>query len=175
VVGGLLGGALIAGISELPPVSRWLGVLALVAWLSATALYVVAVAVPVPKMKGAEAVGGDAFVDSVSAEVTAERAMVDARQFRANLAALIAMVLTAVTIALGLGLPREEPGFEGVVHLDDPVRLSCGVTVRSVSGWVYEGSLTADLVRVRPDRSLCDEPPESVYLATASITRIERE
>ena len=83
------------------------------------------------------------------------------------------MVATAATLFVGLLAADGEERFRGVVHLDGTVRL-CGESLDAVAGVVEEASLATPLIRVSPSDLTCPDAPEQIYLATTSISRIDR-
>jgi MFS family permease len=174
VAGGLVGGALIADLAALP---RWLHVLgaaALAAWLVTTSLYVFAVAVPVNLLVENDVRGSNAFIDAVVINAVNERERIDKRQKRANIAAALAMVLTAATFTLGLFWSPRESTFRGVVHFNQTFQLACG-GVRSIAGLVYEDSVTEEMLQIRPHQRMCEKQSEILYFPRSQVSRIERE
>jgi MFS family permease len=178
VVGGLLGGALIAKLSTLSTWVQLLGVVALSAWLVATSLYVFAVAVPVTLQPAGQPRGQDEFIDAVVRNAVRERTRIDRRQLRANVTAAIAMILTAATFGLALFSMSRETSFPATVYLSTKAgavgKFACGSGVQEISGRVDQESLDKAFLRIRPDRRVCSRATTKVYVPISIVTRVER-
>lgn len=141
------------------------GFAAVVVWITASLLYVRAVASPLPPEVPDDKKDGSAFVSYVLSTSRSDRKTIDTRQRWANSTAVGALTITAVSFALLLF--SSAPSFKASVALANSgaqyVSSACGHPMAGLSGNVTEASLSTSFVVVELPAREC---------GTASTIRI---
>lgn len=102
VVGALVGTFTFTVLASQPMLTRLLGLAAVLTWAVTSLLYVRAVAVPVtPPVGPMEVFSADELIRLVLDRADTESRAVDSRQRWANGSAVVALVITAATLAVG--------------------------------------------------------------------------
>ena len=177
-------GALVAVFSlsvlqEQSLLTRIGGCVSVTLWLAASVAYVRAVAVAIPTI--AQAGGASSindFVRQVLNKADAEAASVDGRQAIANRLSIVALLATVATFSAAILQIGGPPSFEATVHVNERgsevLSLSCGRTIRSVSGDVVETSIAGQFIRLTADPGACDvESRVELSIPRSSVELIE--
>ena len=178
---GLFGAGLLVNLSTVSVWQRLLGAVALSAWLTASALYIRAVATPISTEATAQPdVKSDvnAFVRAVLTNAAAEREAIDRRQSLATRLAMVAVVLTAVTALSLLLVPRPQEHFEGTVALStggiEALAKLCPRRPRTVSGSLDVSSLGSKFLIVKASPGICQEDSVDLRLSSDEVVGIAR-
>lgn len=173
VAGGLVAAAVISKFPSAHDAVQILGVFAVAFWLTATSLYLLAVAVPVQLPESAsEVVGGSEFAKTVIRRALAERETVDKRQKWANGLSAVAMSVTLVTFALGIFLPGQSfYARMSVSPTPGPTSTNCLGQPHVITGNVVTTSLQSTFVQI-DGASVCGEAVQTLYVDRQQIVEI---
>jgi hypothetical protein len=151
--GSFVAAGLLLSRERATPAVTVLGLTATAGWALAAILYARAVAAPVPHPPGSQP-DADAFVSAVIQEVSTEQSVVDRRLRQASGVALLAVVLSLLTVSVRL-VPVAWERTRGEVVLSDEgaraVRSLCPAAGATLTGEIELATPTADYVTVRPD------------------------
>jgi hypothetical protein len=173
LAGGLIGVGLLSRSASVPISVRILGACALTVWVVGAALYARAVAGSVALEAETQTTAAD-FVTTVLVNAHAERAKVDSRQKLAYRVSMIAAVLTAAAVSLGLLLtPRQNTESASVVLTAQgaaAVRILCGTALRVVHGQLDPASLNSRFISLSPDIRGC--VGKELYLPSGDVAEV---
>jgi len=172
LAGGLVGASLFTVFSNAPTSTLVVGCVAVGIWMISAGLYVRAIASPLVQPRG-DLSDGSAFVREVLQNASTERKKIDDRQRLANIGAIVAVAVTAVSF--GLLLFGASVTIKGTVDLTSAgqreVSSICGHPLSSLTGEVNRASLGQAFIVVDVPSSVCKGTTE-IRLATADVADV---
>lgn len=174
LAGGLVGASLFTVFANAPTSTLVVGYVAVGIWIMSAGLYVRAIASPLLQPKGNVSDASE-FVLEVLKNVSTERKTIDDRQRNANIGAIVAVAVTA--ISFGLLLFGASATVNGTVDLtsigEQQVSSICGHPVSSLTGQISRASLAQTYVVVEVRSSVCKGATE-IHLPAADVADIRR-
>jgi MFS family permease len=173
LAGGLVGASLFTVFSNAPTRTLVVGYVAVGIWIISAGLYIKAIASPLVQIRPENVSDGSGFVREVLANASTERKTIDDRQRNANIGAIVAVVVTAVSF--GLLLFGASVTINGTVDLTSAgqreVSSICGHPLSSLTGEVNRASLGQAFIVVDVPSSVCKGTTE-IRLATADVADV---
>lgn len=167
----LVGAGIFAQAEGRPGAVLVLGACALVSWLVAAGLFVMAVSSPFHSIPGPQT-SAEALVQVALTAAAQERESVDRWQVRARWAAVLAVLCTVAAVAVGFaGRPS---GIQIATVVLTPagaktLMTACGRPLTHVSAGIDPGSLTNDSVTLRLPSGVCGRKATRMIIARTSI------
>lgn len=152
-----------------------LGVAALVGWLLASGLYLIAVSRPFVPATANQA-SADAFVNAALAAAKAERDKIDHWQNAAGIVSGLAVVVTVATLIAALVETPASDSKAATVALTDKgvaaVTAACRKRPTKISGSVSPSELDKEFVNMTLDAGICGRAKTVVALPRAQIRAV---
>ncbi|MGW2343064.1 hypothetical protein [Streptomyces sp. NPDC001661] len=178
--GGLVAALSVATLTERPWWTQGLAILAVALWLAAAWCYLWAVASPIkdgqPRPRAEER---QVLVNRVLAKVEKEAEKVDSWQYRANLAAGAAVLLSLITFAATIVTDPVQEMADGTLVVDSSYRsvLTAVCSAKSareelVSGQILKDSLATPFVEIRPDKKVCMTSGMSLHIPRSKVKAV---
>ncbi|MFD6286715.1 hypothetical protein [Streptomyces sp. NPDC060205] len=179
--GGLMAALSVTALADRPVAAQWMGIVSVALWLLAAALYLYAVASPVPEDPAQErkVASRQALIDRVITKVRDEANEIDKRQTRANRTAFVAVALSVLTFATAVLTDPVRETATGTVVMDrsyaSALRALCSkesaVTGR-IEGAILKDSLRASFVEIEPARGVCEVRDITLQLPRGKVRAV---
>jgi hypothetical protein len=173
----LLAAGAFTGLADRSATVKAVGLLALVLWALAAALYGRAISTPITRLEG-EALTAEGFVAHALEVARQERDAVDARLRVAQICALLACAATFAVLVLAFFVPAERTG--DAVLLSErgraTVALACSIDPANdaLAAGVESGSLSGEYVRVHIRAGACERDAEvELLLPKADVVGVK--
>ena len=155
---GLVGAGVLSSFGTVPLLTRILGATALVGWSAAALLFARAVTETVPLQHSETQRSADDLIDAVLGNAADERDAIDKRRSLAQNAAILAALLTTLTVVSGLFL-RSADTVQATIILKPngrtAVRQLCPSLGSKVEGVAKKSSITGTVIEIRPNTEPC--------------------
>ncbi|MEV6545436.1 hypothetical protein [Streptomyces sp. NPDC051665] len=179
--GGLVATLAFTGLADRPAVTRAFAVAAILLWLVAAFLYVLAVAT-LPKFDPTDTTYVTRRIDLVNEVLKRgkkEAEHVDSWQKKASWAVGAALLITLVTYALALGYGPEKETASGAVLLRpayaQQLRQLCGFLPQRVEGVVDTSTLKGPFVRIELAAGACGSKAAVLQIPRSEVTGMRLE
>jgi hypothetical protein len=175
--GGLVAALTFTALADRPMTTQVSGITAVSLWLISAVMYLRAVALPVPVLNGAGHVASRLdLVSLVLEKADQEAVLVDRRQRQANFIALLALVASVVTLALGVFLGPIEKSAIGTIVVNQPysevLHKLCGLSGDDVTGRIDTQSLERQFVKIEMPSGHCTDGSSILSIPRAAVSAI---
>jgi hypothetical protein len=156
---GLVGAGVLSSLGTVPLLTRILGATALAGWAAAALLFARAVAERVPLQHSETKGSADDFIDAVLTNAADERDAIDKRRSLAQKVAILAALLTTLTVVSGLFLRSTDSTVQATIILTptgrSAVQQLCPSLGPKVEGAAKKSSIKSAMIEIRPNSEPC--------------------
>jgi len=169
---GLVGAGVLSSLGTVPLLTRILGAAALVCWAAAALQFARAVAERVTLSSETQE-SADDFVDAVLDNAADERDAIDRRRSSAQKAAMLAALLTTLTVVSGLFLRSTDTVQATIILTPDgrsAVQQLCPSLGSKVEGAAKKSSIIGTVIEIRPNTEPCKS--RTLYVPREQVAAI---
>ncbi|BAJ28064.1 MULTISPECIES: hypothetical protein [Kitasatospora] len=175
--GGLVATLTFTALADRPVITQVSGIVAVSLWMVAAVMYLRAVALPVPALAwGGGVTSRLNLIEMVLEKADQEAAHVDRRQRGANAIAVLALIASAITVALGVLVGPAENSANGTVAVsqsyNNVLQELCGLSGNKVSGRIDISSLNSQFIKVEVSIGHCADGSTTLRIPKSEVTAI---